>query len=187
MPLPRQLCYGIHKSILFSFAIYLTNRSNLPISSGNQVNACDYSSRGIHVSLRWKQAWRVLTYPHIRPTPFWTPAYSKAISSWSLLIPHTCQWLVLVRGRRKTKRDSQLTILSHRTMRHLLGFGQFKAIWKYLDSYPHLPFLFIVSYLDGIINSFNCSQTQKCTSEESKRQWLDETSILIKEKSKIPS
>jgi hypothetical protein len=169
--------------IFVPFAIYLTNRSNLRISSGNQVNACDSSSWGICVSLRWKQARRVPTYPHIRPTLFWIPAYSKEIPSWSLLIPHTCQWRVLVRGRRKTKKDSQLTILSHRTMRHLLGLGQFRAIWRYLDSYPHLPFLFIVSYLDEFINSCICSQTLKFASEENGWQWLDETPILTREKS----
>ena len=47
MPSPLQLWYGIHKSFLFPFAIYLTNRSNLRISSGNQVNACDSSSWGM--------------------------------------------------------------------------------------------------------------------------------------------
>jgi len=77
---------------LFPFSIYLTHRSNLRISSGKQVSAYDSSSWGICVSLRWKQAWRVPTYPHIRPTSFWIPAYNKEFPSWPLLIPHSCQW-----------------------------------------------------------------------------------------------
>jgi len=183
MPSPLQPWYGIHKSFLFRLpSTSLTDQTSAYLV-GTKWTPVILPLEECGVSLRWKQARRVPTYPHIRPTLFWTPAYSKEIPSWSLLIPHTCQWRVLVRGRRKTKKDSQLTILSHRTMSHLLGLGQFRAIWRYLDSYPQLPFLFIFSYLDEFINSCICSQTLKFASEENGWQWLDETPILTREKS----